>query len=119
LSCPPQRCDSLAATQALIQQQLQDRLEASRKENQRWRASLEDTLKANSSDVAAIKLAHARAAGAPPTEQHLPESYQRELRRMLDDRDDATRSHLDQLGRAIQTLAESCHVPSPLVTGRA
>lgn len=45
LPAAQQRCDSLDATQALIQQQLQDRLDSARKENARWRLSLEDALR--------------------------------------------------------------------------
>ncbi|KAJ1637344.1 hypothetical protein T492DRAFT_316261 [Pavlovales sp. CCMP2436] len=112
-----QKCDSLAATQVLVQQQLQDRLDSSRKENQRWRTSLEDSL-STTQDLASLKLAGAGAYSRAGNEP-FPDRHQREVRRMLDERDEAARREITTLGRAIHSLADSLNVASPLVIGRA
>jgi len=113
-----QKCDSLAATQVLVQQQLQDRLDSSRKENQRWRTSLEDSLRSTTQDLASLKLAGAGAYSRAGNEP-FPDRHQREVRRMLDERDEAARREITTLGRAIHSLADSLNVASPLVIGRA
>jgi hypothetical protein len=105
-----QRCDSLAATQALIQQQLQDRLESSRKENARWRSGVEESVKAAAAELAAVRLAHARAGAVEP----FPEAARVELRRLLDERDEAHRQQLESLGRAVHSLAGGGHASDRL-----
>ena len=102
--------DSLGATQGLLQQQLQDRLDTAAKQNSRWRQTLEDALRALSADVQALKVSQARQGAEP-----LPEHQARDIRRMLEEREEATRRQLDTLGRAIHSLADSVNVASPLV----
>lgn len=97
---PPQRCDSLASTQALIQQQLQDRLDSARKENARWRLSLEDALRSATEDVTALKMAEA-SRGVAAGRDLSSEGGQREVRRMLDERDERLRREVPGQGHSL------------------
>jgi len=103
-----QRLESIHSSSALHNQQLQERLETINKQHSRWRASVEDTIKAVAADVQLVQ-AHARAM-----ETAIGNS-KAESRRMISDHESETQRQCDTLGRAIHSLADTLNLTSPLV----
>lgn len=103
-----QRLESIHASGALHNQQLQERLETINKQHTRWRASLEDAMKAVAADVQLVQ-AHGRAI------ETAIGSNKAEMRRLVSDHEGETQRQCDTLGRAIHSLADTLNLTSPLI----
>lgn len=103
-----QRLESIHASGALHNQQLQERIETTNKQHMRWRASVEDAVKAVAADVQLVQ-AHGRAM------ETAIGSNKADVRRMLSDHESETQRQCDTLGRAIHSLADTLKLTSPLV----
>lgn len=103
-----QRLESIHSSSALHNQQLQERLETINKQHTRWRASIEDAVKAVAADVQLVQ-AHGRAM------ETAIGNTKAESRRMISDHEGETQRQCDTLGRAIHSLADTLNLTSPLV----
>lgn len=104
-----QRLESLASSGALQSQQLQERVEIVNKQQTRWRASLEDAVKAASSDVQLLQ-AQCR------TLESVIVGSKTDTRRLLGELEAETQRQCDTLGRAIHSVADTLNLTSPLIT---
>jgi ribonuclease HI len=96
----------------LQSQQLQERIETIKKQDQRWRTSLEDTVKAVAADLQLVQ-AHERALESAVS------TVKVEARRMIGDHEGETQRQCDTLGRAIHSLADTLNLTSPLISAPA
>lgn len=103
-----QRLESIHSSSALHNQQLQERLETINKQHTRWRASIEDAVKAVAADVQLVQ-AHGRAM------ETAIGTAKSESRRMISDHEGETQRQCDTLGRAIHSLADTLNLTSPLI----
>jgi len=104
-----QRVESLASSSALQNQQLQERVEIVNKQQTRWRATLEDAVKAASSDVQLLQ-AQCRAL------ESVIVGAKTDTRRLLGEQEAETQRQCDTLGRAIHSIADTLNLTSPLIT---
>ena len=107
-----QRLESVHSTSVLQSQQLQERIETIKKQDQRWRTSLEDTVKAVAADLQLVQ-AHERALESAVS------TVKVEARRMIGDHEGETQRQCDTLGRAIHSLADTLNLTSPLISAPA
>jgi chromosome segregation ATPase len=103
-----QRLESIHSSSSLQNQQLQERLETINKQHTRWRASIEDAVKAVAADVQLVQ-AHGRAM------ENAIGTSKAENRRMISDHEGETQRQCDTLGRAIHSLADTLNLTSPLI----
>jgi chromosome segregation ATPase len=103
-----QRLESIHSSSALHNQQLQERLETINKQHTRWRASIEDAVKAVAADVQLVQ-AHGRAM------ETAIGTSKSESRRLISDHEGETQRQCDTLGRAIHSLADTLNLTSPLI----
>jgi len=103
-----QRLESVSSGGSLQYQQLQERLESINKQQTRWRATVEETVKGITADMQLIQT-HSRAMEAAIG------SNKAEARRLVSEHEGEVRQQCDTLGRAIHSLAETLNLTSPLV----
>ena len=103
-----QRLESIHSSSSLQNQQLQERLETINKQHTRWRASIEDAVKAVAADVQLVQ-AHGRAMETAIS------TSKAENRRMISDHEGETQRQCDTFGRAIHSLANTLNLTSPLI----
>ena len=104
-----QRLDSLGSSSALQNQQLQERVEIVNKQQTRWRASLEDAIKAASSDT---QMLHAQCRLLENTIVNA----KTDTRKLLGELEAETHRQAETLGRAIHSIADTMNLTSPLLT---